>query len=331
MATVDLNLTVTFVKVVEASSFTGAAQHLGVPTSSVSRAVARLEASLGVRLLQRTTRRLSLTPAGEHYFRQVRSAIAGIDAANDAVVDMGQSVRGKIRMSAAGGPGQGELCAIIARFLVRYPEVEIDMVITGRRVNLVDEGFDLALRAGTLGDSTLVAHKIARTELGIYAAPSYLDRRGHPRRLSDVANHSCILYRQTTGLMPWRLSGPRGPEQVTVSGPVIVDDLMFAHGMVVAGLGLGLLPDLLGEADDAPGPLVRVLPAYAVRSGALHVVTPPLRHLPARVILFRDHLIAELKAWFPGLRATGTRAPASPQPWPSVAVAPPSRRGERPR
>ena len=208
MTTIDLNLTVTFVKVVEASSFTAAAQALGVPTSSASRAVARLEASLGVRLLQRTTRRLSLTPAGEHYFRQVRSAIAGIDAANSAVVDMGQSPRGKIRVSAAGDLGQGELSAITARFLTRYPQVEIEMVITARRVNLVEEGFDLALRAGTLEDSTLVAHKITRTDLGIYAAPSYLERRGQPRRFSDLTGHSCVLYRQTTGLFPWRLSGP---------------------------------------------------------------------------------------------------------------------------
>lgn len=313
MATIDLNLTVAFVRVVEAQSFTAAAQFLGVPTSSVSRAVARLEASLGVRLLQRTTRRLSLTPAGELYFRQVRSAIAGIDAANDAAVDMSQSVRGKIRMSAAGGPGQTEVCAIIARFLARYPEVEIEMVVTARRVNLVDEGFDVALRAGTLGDSTLVAHKVARTELGIYAAPSYLERRGHPRRLSDLVGHSCVLYRQTTGIMPWRLSGPRGPEQVTVSGQVIVDDIMFAQGLVRAGLGLGLLPEMVAEADEPPGPLVRILPAYAVRGGALHVVTPPLEHLPARVILFRDHLIAELKGWMAG---AGAHAPASrAAPW----------------
>jgi DNA-binding transcriptional LysR family regulator len=298
MTTIDLNLTVTFVKVVEAASFTAAAHALGVPTSSVSRAVARLEASLGVRLLQRTTRRLSLTPAGEHYFRQVRSAIVGIDAANTAVADMGQSPRGKIRFSAAGDLADGELSAITGRFLARYPGVELDIVITARRVDLVAEGFDLALRAGTLDDSTLVAHKIARTDLGIYAAPSYLARRGQPRRLSDLVNHSCVLYRQSMGLMPWRLTGPRGPEQVSVSGPVVVDDIAFAHGLVRAGVGLGLLPDLVAEPEVAPGILVRVLPSLAVRSGALQVVTPPLKHVPARVSLFRDHLIRELKTWF---------------------------------
>ena len=298
MTTVDLNLTVTFVKVVETASFTAAAQALGMPTSSVSRAVARLEAALGVRLLQRTTRRLSLTLAGEHYFREVRGAITGIDAANRAVVDMGHAPRGKIRISAAGDFGQGELSAITARFLARYPQIEIEVVITPRRVNLVDEGFDLALRAGTLEDSTLVAHRIVRTDLGIYAAPSYLDRRGHPRRLSDVANHSCVLYRQSSGLIPWRLSGPRGPEQVAASGPAVVDDMAFAHGLVRAGVGLGLLPDMVAEPEVVTGQLVRVLPSYAVRSGALYVVTPPLKHLPARVSLLRDHLIGELKRWF---------------------------------
>jgi DNA-binding transcriptional LysR family regulator len=308
MATIDLNLAVTFIKVVEASSFTAAAHALGAPTSSVSRAVARLEAALGVRLLQRTTRRLHLTLAGEHYFQQVRGAIAGIDAANSAVADMGQAPRGKIRISVAGDFGQGELSAIVARFLARYPQVEVEVVVTARHVNLVDEGFDLALRAGTLEDSTLVAHKIVKTELGIYAAVAYLQRRGHPKRLADLKDHSCVLYRQSTGLFPWRLSGPRGPEQITVSGPAVVDDMTFALGLVRAGVGLGLLPDLAAESDEAQVPLVRVLPSYGFRSGALYVVTPPLKHLPARVSLFRDHLIGQLKSWFATRREAGARS-----------------------
>jgi DNA-binding transcriptional LysR family regulator len=307
MATIDLNLTVTFVKVVEAASFTAAARALGVPTSSASRAVARLEDALGVRLLQRTTRRLSLTPAGEHYFRQVRSAIGGIDAANSAVTEMGRVPRGKVRVSAASDIGQGELSAILARFMALHPHIEIEVVLTPRRVNLIEEGFDLALRAGTLEDSTLVAHKIFTTELHIYAAPAYLARRGRPKRLADLASHDCVLYRSSTGSVPLRLQGPRGPEQVTVSGRVAADDLAFVRNLVLAGAGLGLLPDLMAEFEVVPGALVRVLPSYGLRSGALHVVTPPLKYLPARVSLLRDYLIAELKPWFSGHRSSPQR------------------------
>jgi DNA-binding transcriptional LysR family regulator len=298
MTTIDLNLVVAFVKVVESGSFTAGARALDLPTSSISRAVARLEDTLGTRLLQRTTRKLHLTAAGEHYFGRVREAIGGLDQASAAVLDMGQAPRGQVRVSAAGDMGDGVLSAIVARFVARHPGIEVDVVLTGRWVNLVDEGFDLALRAGTLQDSSLVAHKIVRTEVGIYAAPSYLARRGRPKRFADLARHDCVIYRRPNGALPWRLTGPRGPEQVSVSGPVAADDPLFVRGLVVAGVGLGMLPEIACGAEVREGRLVRLLPAYAVRSGALYVVSPPLKHVPARVSLFRDHLIAELKAWF---------------------------------
>jgi DNA-binding transcriptional LysR family regulator len=298
MTTIDLNLVVTFVKVVEMGSFTAGARALGLPTSSTSRAVARLEEMLGTRLLQRTTRKLHLTPAGEHYFGQVRTAIGGIDQASAAVLEMGSAPRGKVRLSVAGDIGDGALSAIVARFVARHPGIEIDVVVTPRWVNLVDEGFDLAIRAGTLQDSSLVAHKIIRSELGLYAAPSYLNRRGHPRRLSELSRHDCVLYQRATGILPWRLSGPRGPEQVAVSGSVTSDDMMFVRGLLIAGVGIAMLPERVCSAEVTAGTLVRVLPAYAVRDGALYVVSPPLKYVPARVSLFRDSLIAELKAWF---------------------------------
>jgi DNA-binding transcriptional LysR family regulator len=298
MTTIDLNLAVAFVKVVEAGSFTAAARALGVPTSSTSRAVARLEQALGTRLLQRTTRKLHLTPAGEQYFARVRGALGSFDEASAAVAEMGIAPRGKVRISAAGDFGDGVLSAMVARFTGQYPGIEVEVVITPRWVNLIEEGIDLALRAGTLDDSSLVAHKIAKTDIGIFAAPSYLERRGRPKRFSEIARHDCVLYRRQAGFLPWRLSGPRGVEQVTVSGPVIADDMPFVRGLVVAGAGLGMLPELACGADVAAGKLVRILPAYAVRTGALFVVSPPLKHVPASVSLLREHLIRELKAWF---------------------------------
>lgn len=290
----DLNHVATFVRVVESGTFTAAAAALGLPKSSVSRGVTALEEALGVRLLQRTTRRLSLTEAGRQYFQQVRAALGGLDQANSAAADMGGEPRGTVRLTAPADFGEGMFPEIIAAFARRYPRIQLDVVLTGRRVNLIDEGFDLAVRAGKLEDSSLVARKVASTAFGLYAAPAYLERRGTPKRFSDLMKHECVLHRSARGIFPWRLSGPRGQEQASVSGTVTADSLQFVRGLVRGGVGIGLLPDLGVEEDVASGALVRVLPAYAQQGGALYVVSPPLRHVPSRVALLRAHLIAEL-------------------------------------
>ncbi len=290
----DLNHISTFVRVVETGTFTAAATALGLPKSSVSRGVAQLEDSLGVRLLQRTTRKLNLTEAGRRYFQQVRAALGGLEQANGAVADMGTEPRGIVRLTAPGDFSGGLLSDVIGTFVRTYPLIHVDVTLTGRWVNLIEEGFDLALRAGKLRDSSLVARKIAVTELGLYASPAYLKRRGPPKRLADLANHDCLLHRSGQGIIPWRLTGPRGAELVAVTGPVTADSLGFIQGLAVKGAGIGLLPELGCEAEVSRGALVRILPAYAIRGGALHVVSPPLRHVPARVALLRECLIKEL-------------------------------------
>ena len=292
-ASIDLNQIGVFVRVVESGSFTAAAAGLRLPKSSVSRKVAALESALGTRLLQRTTRRLRLTEAGQRYFRQARQAVVDLDEAANDLANLGLAPRGNVRISAADFD-DGQLAEVIATFCRVHPQIHVDLTVTGRRVNLIEEGFDLVVRAGLLEDSTLVARKVARSELKLYAAPSYLARRGTPRRLADVARHDCVLYRSTKGHFPWRLNGPRGPETVRVSGSVTADDMGFVRRLVLGGAGIGLLPETLGETEVARDVLEQVLPAYAVRGGAIYVVSPPLRHLPARVALLRDHLIAEL-------------------------------------
>lgn len=290
----DLNQISTFVRVVETGTFTAAATALGLPKSSVSRGVAQLEDALGVRLLQRTTRKLNLTEAGRRYFQQVRAALGGLEQANGAVTDMGSEPRGIVRLTAPGDFSGGPFADVIADFVRLYPLIQVDITLTGRWVNLIEEGFDLALRAGKLRDSSLVARKIAAVALGVFAAPAYLKRRGQPKRLADLADHACLLHRSGQGIIPWRLSGPRGPELVTVTGPFMADSLALIHQLAVKGAGIALLPEQTGEADVARGTLVRLLPAYAIRGGTLSVVSPPLRHVPARVALLRDHLIKEL-------------------------------------
>jgi DNA-binding transcriptional LysR family regulator len=292
----DLNLVATFTRVVELGSFTAAAAALGLPKSSVSRAVSRLEDSLGVRLLQRTTRKLVLTQAGQRYVAEVRGPMARLAEASNEVSDSGKEPRGVVRISIAPELGDGFVSATLVAFVRRYPKIRIELLVANRRVNLIDESIDLALRAGTLDDSTLVARKVATTDLGLFAAPSYLERRGTPRRLADLTTHDCVLHKTARGLMPWSLSGPRGHERVAVDGPITADDLGSVRLLTIAGLGIALIPTVIVRGDVESGKLIRVLPGYAMRGSPLHLVSVQLRHVPARVTLLRDFLLKELTA-----------------------------------
>ena len=165
--------------------------------------------------------------------------------------------------------------------------------MTSRRVNLVEENIDLAIRAGRLDDSSLVARKVAVGELGLYAAPSYLKERGTPRQLAALAGHDAVVYNRG-GASSWRLHGPRGVERVDVEGRLVADDLGTVRQLAIAGAGIALLPDMLVHADIERGALARVLPRYGLRGEPVHLVSVPLRHVPVRVKLLRDFLLREI-------------------------------------
>lgn len=297
----DLNHVATFVRVVELESFTAAAQQLGLPKSSVSRTVSRLEEDLGVRLLQRTTRKLHLTDAGHAYFERAKEALRGLEEAASAATDSSTVPRGIVRMTAPNDLGVLSVADILTRFSQKYPLVHIELVLSSRFVDLVAEGFDLALRAGKLVDSSLVARKIGSDSLALFAAPSYLKEHGRPKQLAELAAHRCVLFRAKNGKAEWHLHGPGGPESVTVRGPVSVDEMAFATQAVAAGMGIGLLPvagTRLGVVGRSAAALVRVLPEYSGGGAGLHVVTPSVRFQSAAVTALRDFLIEELvRVW----------------------------------
>src|SRR5258708_17286374 len=176
----DYNAIRLFVRVVESRSVTAAAEALGREKSSVSRAVARLESDLGVRLLQRTTRKLALTDAGQAFYERVRTSVAGVDEAANAVRELGSEPRGVVRMTAPPDVDVLGLGEVIAEFVERHPAIQVDVSMSSRQVDLVAEGFDLALRAGRLMDSSLVARRIGSADLAMFASPQYLKRRGRP-------------------------------------------------------------------------------------------------------------------------------------------------------
>jgi DNA-binding transcriptional LysR family regulator len=289
----DLNRIAVFARVVEAGSFTGAAAALGVRKSSVSRSVAALEETLGIRLLQRTTRRLSLTDAGAAYYARARDALAGIEEAQRAASSLGAEARGVVRITAPVDLA-GDLATVTSAFVRAHPAVRVEVSLTARFVDLVKEGFDLAVRAGPLVDSSLLARKLGETELGLFASPGYLDRAGRPRRFSDLARHDCILYRAAGATAVWRLSGPRGEEEVSVKGRVETDEFAFVRASAREGVGIALIPLAMVASLVESGELERVLPRYALRGAPLHIVWPSRGFEPAAVRLIREALAEAL-------------------------------------
>ena len=294
MTTADLNQVAVFVRVVETGSFTQAAQALSLPKSSVSRSVSRLETELGVRLLQRTTRSVHLTDAGQAYYTQVARALSGLEEAQAAVSQMQATPKGLVRLTAAVDVGVNVVAGLIARFVRLHPDIHVEMVLTGRLISLVEEGVDLAVRAGKLDDSSLVARRVGTLESRLFATPAYLRRHGTPKTVADLAGHDCVLFRGRRGRALWQLSGPKGAQRVEVTGHVSADDFAFIRQLLLAGSGIGLVPWTTCAQDVERGRLTRVLNDYAGPGGALSVVYPSSRYLPQRVLLLRDFLVQGL-------------------------------------
>jgi len=293
----DLNLVRTFTRVVEAQSFTAAARILGVPKSSVSRAVARLEEQLGARLFERTTRQVRLTHTGQAYYDGASRALAALTDAEQSVAESQGEPRGTIRLSVPVNAPKQLLSDLVSRFVQQFPAIRVEVCFSDRAVDLVAEGFDLALRGsqnGRLQGSSLIARKVAQGSMWLMASPSYLARRGTPKRVSELKHHDLIVHSGGPhSPRTWPLRGPNGLEAIEVSGSLASDDLSFIRELALRGAGIGLL--FAHEEDLESGDLVRVLPELEVPDLSLSVVMPSNRHLPRRVALFRDALIEAFK------------------------------------
>ncbi len=291
----DLNLLAVFEAVARTRSFSAAARELGIPKSSASRAVARLEAEVGVPLLFRTTRQVSPSADGTALYDRVAPLLGSLRSAVGALPRREEAPSGTLRVTAPVDLGVLLLAEVVTRYAARYPAVTVDLHLTGRVVDLVGEGFDVALRAATkLADSTLVARRAAPIVLQLYASPVYVARRGAPRTEADLADHDWVVFR--SGPQRLRVAGPR---QATAEHPharIVCDDLLFARDAVRAGAGIALLPTFLAGPDVVAGTLVRVAPRYERSAGHLHVVTPAARTVPPKVAAFRDLVLELLRA-----------------------------------
>jgi DNA-binding transcriptional LysR family regulator len=270
------DLLAVFTAVAETESFTRAAERLGLPRSTVSRQILSLEDELGARLMHRTTRRVTLTPAGRRLLEQVGPHVTALGKV--APGDLDEGAAGTLRITTTPDLGSALLAEVVARYTILHPEVKVEARLGLHLVDLVGEGFDLALRAGakSLPDSPhLSASRVGTLQLGLYASPRYLRRAGTPTAVAELAGHDLVSFSGAVtaeGLPP-----PR----------VLCDDTAFVRGVLRAGGGLGPLPTFFAEEDLATGALVRVLPDWNVWTGKVWLVTPHTAHPPRRVAEFR--------------------------------------------
>jgi DNA-binding transcriptional LysR family regulator len=289
----DLNDIVVFTKVVETKSFTGAADALGLPKSTVSRKLAQLEERLGVRLVQRTTRKLALTDIGEAYYERCSRIVADVAAAEQLVTDMQSTPRGRLRLTASVDFSTRFLGEIVAKFLEQHPDINVELEGTDRVVDMIEEGFDLAVRIGPMPESTLIAKKLASLYLILVASPEYLAKRGAPTQIEELDEHDHVLFTPSSRIQQWTLVHADGGDQTYEFGR----PARFAsnnYGAVVevtrASGGIGLISEFMIADELASGTLVRVLPEWKTRASEVHAVYPARQNIPPRLTLFLEHL-----------------------------------------
>lgn len=287
-ATSDLRV---FVRVMDLGSFSSAANELGLTPSAVSKLVSRLEDRLGARLLTRSTRRLALTPEGEGFLARARRIVADIEEAEAEVARVRGAPRGKLRINSGTAFGLHQLAPALAEFLARYPEIDVDLAITDRLVDLVEEQADVGVRTGHLPEGPFIQRKIADLQRVICAAPSYLARRGTPRTAADLKDHDCIVV-ATPGLNRWPFTTRAGIDVVDVRPRVLTDDAEAALRLAITGAGIVRLADVIVGEPLRNGELVAVLTdVHHVEPFPLAAVYPAGRNRLPRVAVFLDFLM----------------------------------------
>lgn len=280
-----------FVQVFDAGGFSSAARQFGRSKALLSKYVTDLEDYLGVRLMNRTTRKLSLTEAGEAYYREVSQLLAQLDDLDATITDQTTEPRGLLRISAPRNFGERTLAPAIFAFVAKFPAVSLDLRLEDRFVDLVDEGIDVALRISAMPDSSLIARKIADMPMVVVGAPSLIASRGEPMAPDALRGLPCVVDTNLQGIASWRFEEDGKPVSVHISGPVRVNSPLAALSAAEAGLGFAFLPRYLAEKDLTEGTLVTVLADFMPVTPTLQAVYPHRRHLAGKVRALIDHLL----------------------------------------
>ncbi len=280
-----------FVAAAERESFTLAASQLATSVAQVSRRIARLEAHLGVKLLVRTTRHVALTEAGQMYYHHCKQLVAGLEAANSALTEMQLAVKGKIRLTAPVYFGENELAPLLTDFAAAHSDIELEIELTNRRLDIIEEGYDLAIRLGNLADSNLIATKLGTRQMHVCASPDYIAQYGQPHSLAELYYHQCLV-----GSQPyWRFSENGSHRQIRVNGRFKCNS---GHTLAIAarkGIGIAQLPDVYVSDDLAKGKLIELLLPFREKEEGIWALYPQKAFLPYKTKMLIEHLVQGLK------------------------------------
>lgn len=291
----DLTGWATFAAVADAGSVAGAARVLGVGKATVSKALTRLEGSLGLPLFHRTSRRLTLTPSGAELVGRARAMVAEARGAEEAAREGANGLAGPIRVTAPLSFGLRHVAPAVAEWLAAHPLTAVDLRLSDARVNLVADGFDVGVRIGALPDSSLRARRLCAVPFATIASPGYLREHGVPEGPHALGDHRCLVYTAGGSAEAWRFTGADGPLSVAVDGPLRVDNGDAMLPVLIAGGGIAQLPLFIARGALEEGRLVDIMADWPVPPSALHLVTPPGRLRPARVDAFLDFMANRLK------------------------------------
>jgi DNA-binding transcriptional LysR family regulator len=284
-----------FAAVVDAGSFVGAAEALEMSKPAVSRHVAELESRLGVRLLQRTTRRLSLTEEGEVFYARASDVLASLQEAESEITSRTGKAAGQLKVSAPVSFGLLHLAPLWAGFMARHPDVVLDLTLSDRMVDLVEEGFDIAIRIASLPSSSLVSRKLSSTRLVLCATPRYLKTHGTPKTPADLARHTVLAYSLLSSGESWEFDGPQGHASVKVNPRLRTNSGDTCRAVALQHLGIIIQPSFLVADELRSGALVEVMPQYRSLEFGIYAVYPSRKHVLPKVRLLIDYLVAALK------------------------------------
>lgn len=283
-----------FVAVVERNGFSAAAEALGISTAAVTRHIAALENRLSTRLLHRTTRRVSPTSAGTGYYQRCVQLLAEFDALEASIGDQALQPSGHLRINAPVSYGIARLAPLLAGYRARYPQVHLDLALSDRLVDMVEEGFDLAIRITRTPSPSLIARKLADTTIILCASPAYLAAHGTPQRAEQLSDHECLAYSYWASGDSWPLQGPDGAISVAVSGGLRANNGDVLREAAIAGLGIIAQPDFIVADALADGRLQRILPDYGLASIGVYAMYASRSHLAPKVRSFIDYLLEQL-------------------------------------
>lgn len=279
-----------FATVVETGSFAAAADRLDLSRSMASKYVAHLEEHLGTRLLQRTTRKLTLTESGSSYYERCQQILADIAEAEQGALHLTAAPRGTLKLTIPASFGILHMGPLVGDYMKQYPDVKIDMLLTDHRVDLIEEGLDLAVRIGAMPESGLIARRLASDRIAICGSPAYLAQHGVPQTPADLSRHNCLLYSYAATGDEWRMTGPDGEHAVKVSGTLRATSGEMIKLAALGDIGLMRQPLFLAAADIRAGRLVEVLTEYQTFDLGIYAVYPSRKHLSAKVRTFVDFL-----------------------------------------